>query len=470
MDMTNLITELAAIVGGTHLITDPVEQSPYLHDWRGRYEGKAQAIVRPGSTEEVAAVVRCCGEHGVPVLPQGGNTSLCGAATPDNSGRAVVISLQRLNRIRVLDADNDTLTVEAGCTLAEVQAAALAADRLFPLSLASEGTCRIGGNLSTNAGGVHVLRYGNARDLVLGLEVVMPDGQVWHGLRALRKDNTGYDLKQLFLGAEGTLGIITAAVLKLSPRPRSVCTAWVSVPSPEAAVALLRRFRSECGERLSAFELMSQPTLALVLRHIPGAQCPLSDVPPWSVLLELGDTRADAGLEAIAETILAPAIESGLVLDAAIARSEAQRLALWALRENASEAQRHEGVSVKHDVSVPVSRIPEFLRRADAALLAAFPGLRIVAFGHVGDGNLHYNCSKPDADANAALLGERGDVNRIVHDLVHELGGSISAEHGLGQLKRDEIRRYKSALEMDLMQRIKSAFDPKGLMNPGKVL
>ncbi|GAA5183726.1 FAD-binding oxidoreductase [Niveibacterium umoris] len=466
----DLVAELVALLGGPHVITADADQAPYLQDWRGRYTGRVQAVVRPATTEEVAAVVRLCRTHGAPMVPQGGNTSLCGGATPDDSGKAVLISLQRLNHIRALDTDNDTLTVEAGCTLAEVQAAAAEADRLFPLSLASEGTCRIGGNLSTNAGGVHVLRYGNARDLVLGLEVVLPDGQVWNGLRALRKDNTGYDLKHLFLGAEGTLGLITAAVLKLSPRPRSVCTAWVAVTDPAAAVALLRRFRTECGERLSAFELMSQMTLALVLRHIPGAQNPLAEIPSWSVLVELSDTRVDAALDRILESVLAPAMESGAVLDAAIASSEAQRLALWGLRENASEAQRHEGVSVKHDVSVPVSRIPEFLRRADAALTAAFPGIRIVAFGHVGDGNLHYNCSKPAADENAELLAEWGGLNRIVHDLAHELGGSISAEHGLGQLKRGEIRRYKSALEMDLMERIKRAFDPDGLMNPGKVL
>jgi FAD/FMN-containing dehydrogenase len=403
-------------------------------------------------------------------VPQGGNTGLCGGATPLADGAAVVISLVRLNRIRALDADNDTLTVEAGCTLAAVQEAAQAAGRLFPLSLASEGSCRIGGNLSTNAGGVQVLRYGNTRDLVLGLEVVLPDGRVWEGLRGLRKDNTGYDLKQLFIGAEGTLGIVTAAVLKLFPAIRSRATAWVAVPDPRAAVRLLGFLRAACGDRVSAFEIVGRAALGLVLQHIPGARDPLAGAPAWAVLVELSDPALDAPLDARLEVVLGEACAQGLASDAAVAASGAQAQALWALREDISEAQRIEGVSIKHDVSVPVSRLPEFLERAGAALAARWPDVRVVAFGHIGDGNLHYNLSKPAADDNAVFIARTAEVNRIVHDLVCELGGSISAEHGLGQLKREEVLRYKPALEMELMRRVKQAFDPAGLMNPGKVL
>jgi len=406
----------------------------------------------------------------VAMVPQGGNTGLCGGATPLADGAAVVISLARMNRVRAVDPDNDTLTVEAGCTLAAVQEAAQAAGRLFPLSLASEGSCRIGGNLSTNAGGVQVLRYGNTRDLVLGLEVVLPDGRVWDGLRGLRKDNTGYDLKQLFIGAEGTLGIVTAAVLKLFPAIRSRATAWVAVPDPRAAVRLLGMLRAACGDRVSAFEIVGRTALGLVLRHIPGARDPLAGAPAWTVLVELSDPAVDAPLDDQLQAVLGEAFAQGLAGDVAVAASGAQAQALWALREDISEAQRIEGVSIKHDVSVPVSRIPDFLERASEALAARWPDVRVVAFGHIGDGNLHYNLSKSVADDNAAFVARTPEVNRIVHDLVCELGGSISAEHGLGQLKREEVLRYKPALEMELMRRVKQAFDPAGLMNPGKVL
>jgi FAD/FMN-containing dehydrogenase len=457
---------LRAIVGATRVLTGAEDVAPFCTDWRGRYTGAASCIVLPGTADEVAAVVRTCAAAGVAMVPQGGNTGLCGGATP--IGGEVVVALTRLNRIRAIDADNNSITVEAGCTLHVVQEAAHAADRLFPLSLAAEGSATIGGNLATNAGGVQVLRYGNARELTLGLEVVLADGRIWNGLRALRKDNTGYDLKHLFIGAEGTLGLITAATLKLFPRPRARATAWVAVPGPAAAVALLGRLRDAAGDNVTAFEIIGRPALDLVLKHIPGARDPLSGKPAWQVLVELSGARAD--LAATLESALADAVADGLAADAVLAASEAQAAALWALRENISEAQKIEGVSIKHDIAVPVSRIAEFIARADAALAAAFPGVRIVCFGHIGDGNLHYNQSRAEAESNAEFIARTGAVNRVVHDLVHELGGSISAEHGLGQLKREEILRYKSGIEMDMMRAVKRALDPRGLMNPGKLL
>jgi len=464
--MNELIDELRRLLGERHVLTAADDLAPYCTDWRGRYTGSAPCVARPGSTEETAAVVRACAAAGVAMVPQGGNTGLCGGATP--TGSEVVINLRRMNRIRAIDADNNSLTVEAGCTLQAVQDAAAEMDRLFPLSLAAEGSATIGGNLSTNAGGVQVLRYGNARELTLGLEVVLADGRIWEGLRALRKDNTGYDLKHLFIGAEGTLGLITAATLKLFPRPRAHATAWAAVPDPAAAVRLLGRLRDAAGDNVTAFEIVGRPALELVLRHIPDARDPLLGKPAWQVLIELSGARDD--LSATLEQALEAAAGDGIVDDAAIAASEAQTAALWALRENVSEAQKIEGVSIKHDIAVPVSRIAEFIARADAALLAAFPHVRIVCFGHIGDGNLHYNQSRPDAQSNNEFIAQTGAVNRIVHDLVHELGGSISAEHGLGQLKREEVLRYKSATEMDMMRAVKQALDPRGLMNPGKLL
>ena len=469
MSVENLIETLAAIVGAQNVITDAETLHPDLGDWRGRYRGAARCVVRPGTTAEVSAIVRACSAAGVAMLPQGGNTSHCGASIPDKSGKTVLISLSRLNKVRAVDAANNTITVEAGCVLQNLQEAALAVDRLFPLSLAAEGSCQIGGNLSTNAGGVQVLRYGNARELVLGLEVVLPDGEVWNGLRGLRKDNTGYDLKQLFIGAEGTLGIITAAVVKLFPLPRSTATAWLAIASPQAAIGLLNGLQAAFGAMLTACELVSDISLGMVLKHIPGAQAPL-EKSPWYLLVELSGSGEEAALRDALATFLEPALESGEISDAVLAQSVDQAKRLWNLRESISEAQKIEGFSIKHDISVPVSRIPEFLERAGAALQHAWPGIRIVAFGHVGDGNLHYNQSKPEAGENAAFIAAQPQVNEMVHDIVHQLGGSISAEHGIGQLKREEILRYKSPLEMQMMRTIKQAFDPRGLMNPGKVV
>jgi len=470
LDANRLIDRIASIVGPQGLITAPEETAAYVTDWRGTYHGTAIAVVRPATTEQVAEVVKICAEMHVSIVPQGGNTSLCGASVPRANAAEIVVSLSRMNRIRAVDLENNTITVEAGCILADLRKAAADADRLFPLSLASEGTCQIGGNLSTNAGGIAVLRYGNTRDLALGLEVVLPDGQIWNGLRGLRKDNTGYDLKHLFIGAEGTLGIITAAVLKLFPQPKKKATALVAIPNPQAAISLLTKVRGHCGDRLSGFEIMSRVCVDLVLAHIHGTHDPLFRPYPWYALVELTDTLTSMRLEDILEEALTDAIEIGTALDAIIAASEAQANALWALRENISEAQRVDGKSIKHDASVPVSRIPEFIDKADATLQQTFPGIRIVAFGHIGDGNIHYNCSMMNASDNQALLAKQSEVNRVIYDLATSLGGSISAEHGLGQLKREEIVRYKSPLELELMRSVKRALDPQNIMNPGKVL
>ena len=465
-----LIDRLRGIVGAANVITDDHSREPYENDWRGQFHGRAAAVVRPGSTDEVSRVVALLAGERIGIVPQGGNTSLCGGSVPDGSGRQVIVSLTRMNRVRSVDAANNTMTVEAGCVLANVQQEADRHDRLFPLSLGAEGSCAIGGNLSTNAGGTGVLRYGNTRELVLGLEVVLPDGRVWDGLRGLRKDNTGYDLKQLFVGAEGTLGIITAAVLKLFPKPRSQATALVALQSPAAALSLLASLREQVGERVTGFELISRMCIDLVLRHIPNARDPLSAPSPWYVLVELSDSTQGNVLDTLLEESLGHAADAGLVTDAVIAASDAQRRELWALRENVSEAQKIDGVSIKHDVSVPVSAVPEFIERASAALLARFPDIRIVAFGHMGDGNVHYNCGKSQADEASRFYGESPEVNHIVYEVVRQMNGSISAEHGLGILKAEEIKRYKSALELEMMRAIKKALDPHGLMNPGKVL
>jgi len=464
-----LLEQLKAIVGDRGMVPD-AERAAYEVDWREQFHGRAAAVVKPASTEEVSKVVALLAQAGVAIVPQGGNTSLCGGSVPDASGRQVIVNLSRMNRVRAVDTENNTMTVEAGCVLANLQKVAEENGRLFPLSLGAEGSCEIGGNLSTNAGGTGVLRYGNTRELVLGLEVVLADGRVWNGLRGLRKDNTGYDLKQLFVGAEGTLGIITAAVLKLFPRPRSQATAFVAVSDPRGAVALLSHLRQRCGERITGFELVARICLDLVVKHIPGSRDPLTAPHPWYVLVELSDSTEGNALDALLEEALGEAAEAGLVRDAVLAASGAQRVDLWKLRENIAEAQKVDGASIKHDVSVPVSRVPDLIEIAGRQLTERFPDIRIVAFGHAGDGNIHYNCSKAERQEARVFFEQAPAVNHIVYEVVRSLDGSISAEHGLGVLKRDEIREYKSALELDLMRAVKQALDPRGLMNPGKVL
>jgi len=463
-----LIDRLKSLVGERGWAEEADALAPFLAEWRGNFRGSARFAVMPGSTEETAAVVAACAEAGVPVVPQGGNTGLVGGAVAGDG--AIVVSTRRMERVRAVDPANDTITVEAGVVLQRVQEAAAEADRLFPLSLGAEGTCRIGGNLATNAGGNAVLRYGNARDLCLGLEVVLPDGRVWNGLSGLRKDTAGYDLKQLFLGSEGTLGIITAAVLKLFPKPRQWQTALAAVPDPAAAVALLERAKAGVGEAVTGFELINRQCLDFALAHVAGAQMPLADPGAWVVLAELTSPVADAPLRAGLEAVLEAAFETGTVTDAVIAESGSQRDALWFLREAIVEGQRHEGEAVKHDVSVPVSAVPAFVARATAAVEALVPGVRCCTFGHVGDGNIHFNLNQPvDADG-AAFKARWEEIADAVHDEAVALGGSISAEHGVGLLKRAELARRKDPVSLDLMRRVKRAIDPAGLMNPGKVL
>jgi len=465
-----LLETLAAIVGGEHLLTDPTELAPFLTDWRGRYQGKALALVRPGSTEEAAAIVRAALSADVPIVPQGGNTGLCGGATPDASGCALLMQMRRMKRIRSLDLENNVLIADAGCTLLEIQTAAKDAGRLFPLSLASEGSCQLGGNLATNAGGVQVLRYGTTRDLTLGVEAILSDGAVWEGLYALRKNNAGYDLCDLLIGSEGTLGIFTAAALKLFPAPQNTVTAWIGVASPKDAIALLGKLQAAFDARLVAFELICPLSLQLMQRHRPDLTMPLTA--PWGVLCELSDSLVtkDDFLTAWAETFFAERLAAGELLDVALARSERDRNTFWRWREGISEAQKREGISIKHDIALPISRIAQFLEQIGSTLMARFPGIRHTAFGHLGDGNLHFNLSMPDATDNARLLEREAEVNEMVYDCVTELGGSISAEHGIGQLKRKMLCRYKSPAELAAMRAIKTALDPKGLMNPGKVL
>ncbi|WP_063532569.1 FAD-binding oxidoreductase [Burkholderia sp. MSMB1589WGS] len=458
-------------IGADHVLTDPHDTAPFLTDWRRRYQGAACAVLRPANTEEVAALVKLALEHRVALVPQGGNTGLAGGATPDASGAQAVLSLARLNRVRALDPHNNTITVEAGVILADVQARALEADRLFPLSLAAEGSCTIGGNLATNAGGTAVLRYGNARELCLGLEVVTPQGEIWDGLRGLRKDNTGYDLRDLFIGAEGTLGIITAAVMKLHPRPAAKVTALAALESPHAALDFLALAQRAAGPLLTGFELMSDFCMKLVGKHYPQLRYPFDAAHAQTVLLELSDNESEAHARALFEKMMEEAFEAGLVVDAVVAGNLAQSRAFWDLREHIPLAQADEGLNIKHDIAVPISSIAHFIDETDAAIQAAAPGARMVTFGHLGDGNLHYNVQMPEGgDPKAFLAAHQAPINRIVYDSVHKHRGTISAEHGIGQLKIDDAQRYKAAVEIGLMRALKTALDPLNLMNPGKVL
>jgi FAD/FMN-containing dehydrogenase len=462
----DIIARLTQIVGANNAITDPAEQEGYLVEERGLYHGHTPLVLRPGSVAEVAAILRLANETKTPIVPQGGNTGLVGGQVPH--GGEVLLSLRRLNRIREVDATSNAMTCEAGVVLAKAQAAAADVDRLFPLSLGAEGSCTIGGNLSTNAGGTSALAYGVARDLVLGLEVVLADGQIWHGLNKLKKDNTGYDLKHLFMGAEGTLGVITAAVLKLFPRPRAVETAFIGLPSPRAAIALLNLVQERTGGAATSFELIKSLGLELALRHGRGVRDPLPSKHPWYVLLQL--SSQSAGLRAVVEDVLAAAAERGLIEDATIAESLDQAKAFWHIREILPEVQKPEGGSVKHDVSVPIALVPEFLEQADAAIEKLIPGVRPVPFGHVGDGNIHYNVSQPVGADKEAFLVRWYEVNAVVDDVVAKLGGSISAEHGIGVMKRDLLPGVKDPVALNLMRTLKRTLDPNNILNPGKVV
>lgn len=469
MSKTDFLNLCRQVTGADHVVTDADSLQAYESEWRQRIKGKALAAVRPGSTEEVAQIVRLCQQFRVPLVPQGGNTGLVYGSIPDHQGNAVVLSLKRMQTIRELDIDNETITAEAGCLLAQVQQAAADADKLYPLSLASEGSCTIGGNLSTNAGGTAVLRYGNARELCLGLEVVTANGDIWHGLKGLRKDNTGYDLKNLYIGAEGTLGVITAATLKLFPAPRASCTALAALATPDAALRLLNAAKNHLGPTLTGFELISDFCLQLVLRHFPELRHPFQQTSPYYVLLEIASHESQEHAAGLLLDLLEKESAQNQLQDAVIAESSRQAQTLWGLRENISMAQAAEGKNIKHDIAVPASSIPAFIAETDTLLHRHFPGCRIVCFGHMGDGNLHYNISAPELTGDI-FLKQQEPINRIVHDQVQRFNGSISAEHGLGTLKKEEIRRYKSTIELNLMQTIKTALDPHNLMNPGKVL
>ncbi len=468
---TALIDALRAQLGEAHvLLPGEHDLSAYERDWRKRYTGRALAVLRPADTVQVAGIVALAREHRVALVPQGGNTGLVGGGVPDGSGRQLLLSLQRMNRVRQIDAANLTMTVDAGCVLQQVQQAAREVGLLFPLSLAAEGSCTIGGNLATNAGGTQVLRYGNARELCLGLEVVTADGTVWDGLSGLRKDNTGYDLRDLFIGSEGTLGVITAATLKLHPQPRARMTALAACDTLRDAVSLLGLTQSRCGAALTGFEVMNALSLALVGKHFPQLTQPLGPR-PWTVLLELSDSEGEDHARTQFEALLEDALERGFIDDAAVAESLSQSHAMWHLRESIPLAQSEEGLNIKHDIALPVSRIPDFVERCDAMLGARFPGSRLVDFGHLGDGNLHYNVQAPEGIAPADFLREHeAAVNALVYDQVVAHGGSISAEHGIGQLKREELAQRKSPVAMQLMRQIKQALDPHGLLNPGRVV
>jgi FAD/FMN-containing dehydrogenase len=461
---------LTRIVGEGHAISDPDAMTPYLVEWRDRYHGKAALVLRPGSTAEVASILALANATRTGIVPQGGNTGLVGGQIPFESGNEVVVSLGRLNRVRDIDLSGNTMTVEAGLVLAKAQSVAATAGRLFPLSLASEGSCQIGGVLATNAGGMSVLAYGSARDLALGLEVVLADGSVWNGLKRLRKDNSGYDLKDLFIGSEGTLGIITAATLRLFPKPAEMATAFAGLASPEAAVSFYSRLYARAGSTLTAFELLPRIGLDFVLKHGSDTREPLATRHDWYVLFELSSPRQGDNVASLVEAALAEGIEARELEDAVLAASLAQSAELWRLRELMSEVQKFEGGSIKHDIAVPVASVPEFIARAGQLVELMVPGARAVPFGHLGDGNIHYNVSQPPSMDRAVFLSNWEALNAAVHEIVLDLGGSISAEHGIGRLKRELLRHAKAPLELELMRKVKQAFDPNGILNPGKLL
>lgn len=469
-EQQSALAAIASHLGAKGWVDDPKELAPWLSDSRGVYSGKCLGMAKPATTQEVSHVLAQAYAAGIEIVPQGGNTGRVGGATPDTTGRQLLLNLGRMTALRDIDAANYTMTVEAGCILKDIQDKAESVERLFPLSLGAEGSCQIGGNLASNAGGINVVRYGNARDLVLGLEAVLPDGRIWNGLRCLRKDNTGYDLKHLLLGSEGTLGIITAAVLKLFPLPKERATALVVIDSLDTAIPLLEKARNASADALMSFELMPGFALDWAERHVDGAKQPFEETPDWTILMEIGGTRTDGAAQAALEALLEDAFENGMVLDAILPHSEEQRAQIWFLREAIVEAQAREGAQVKHDVSVPVSAVPQFIRDAGKAVADMMPGIRPYPFGHVGDGNIHYNLSQPSEMDREAFLSHYDALQRRVHDVALSLNGSISAEHGIGLSKRDEMLRCKSDVELAMMRSIKSALDPKGLMNPGKTI
>ncbi len=466
----DLLDRFSAIVGDGHALRAEAEIAPHLEELRGLYHGRTPLVLKPGSVDEVSAILKLATETGTPVVPQGGNTGLVGAQTPHGSGHEIVVELSRLRRIREVDPVGNVIVAESGCVLAAIQAAANDAGRMFPLSLGSEGSCQIGGNLSSNAGGTAVLAYGSARQLCLGLEVVLPTGEVWNGLRRLKKDNTGYDLRDLFIGAEGTLGIVTAAVLKLFAKPKGHEVVFAGVGSPGDALRLFRLAEDLCGTALTGFELMPRIGVEFTSRHVENVRDPLSDPHPWYTLIDISSGQSPEAARSLVEHLFEAATRDGLVRDAVVAENEAQKHALWHMRESMSWAQKPEGGSIKHDVSVPVARIPEFLERAGKAVLEREPEARIVAFGHIGDGNIHYNISQPVGADKETFLARWHEMNEVVHGIVLDMDGSISAEHGIGQLKRDELAKIRQPIEIELMKRVKSAFDPAGIMNPGKVI
>ena len=468
-EFARAIESLKQVVGPSGWSTHPGLLEPHLVDWTGLFRGQSPLLLKPARTEDVAAIVTICRENGLSIVPQGGNTSLVGGSVPSGHGTEIIVNLARMNKIRAVDTLNDTITVEAGCFLAAIQAEAEKAGRFFPLRLASEGSCQIGGNLATNAGGSNVLRYGNMRDLVLGLEVVLANGRIWNGLRGLRKDNMGYDLKQLFIGSEGTLGIITGAVLKLSPQPASLATAICAVPSVQAAIDLLTLCKQRTGGEVTAFELMPGTGLELVLKHFPACRLALTHLHEWQVLVEFSSSANADGQQARMETVLAEAFEAGLVTDAAVATSIGQSRSFWALREGLAEADMIEGATIQGDIAVPISSIADFLTTCSSAIAVSVPGARIIAFGHLGDGNIHFGILQPEGISAQVFLARAQDVHDIINGFTQQFGGTVAAEHGLGIVKAGEVQKYRGDVEQDLMLAVKHALDPSGMMNPGKI-